>query len=178
MVEMVLSGNPEAFGPLVLPYRKNLLTLAYRLTQNWEDAKEVAQETFLRAFQYLRTFDRRRNFRNWLLRILVNVSRNHRSRSSELQGVPALPSIDSSGNPDQEYSRRETRSRLITCLEVLTPREKEVFLLRDLEEKSVNETAAILRCSSISVRVHLNSARKKIRNRIRDKYPDLREVAR
>jgi RNA polymerase sigma-70 factor (ECF subfamily) len=54
LVEMVLSGNLDAFEPLVIPYRKTLLTMAYRMTQNWEDAKEISQETFLRAFKYLR----------------------------------------------------------------------------------------------------------------------------
>jgi len=76
LVEMVLSGNLDAFEPLVIPYRKTLLTMAYRMTQNWEDAKEISQETFLRAFKYLRNYDRKRSFKNWILQILVNVARN------------------------------------------------------------------------------------------------------
>ena len=76
LVELVLQGDREAFGPLVTPHRKALLNMAYRLCRNWEDAGEVSQETLLRAFRYLRSYDPRRSFRNWMFQILVNVWRS------------------------------------------------------------------------------------------------------
>ena len=76
LVELVLQGDSDAFGPLVTPYRKALLTMAYRLCHNWEDAGELSQETLLRAFRYLRSYDPRRSFRNWMFQILVNVWRS------------------------------------------------------------------------------------------------------
>lgn len=68
LIERVLDGDLDAFEPLITPYRQPLLGLAYRITQNWEDAKETSQETFLRAFKYLGTVDVRRSFRNWITR--------------------------------------------------------------------------------------------------------------
>src|SRR5512143_3706989 len=76
LVELVLQGDRDAFGPLVTPYRKALLNMAYRLCRNWEDAGELSQETLLRAFRYLRSYGPSRSFRNWMLQILVNVWRS------------------------------------------------------------------------------------------------------
>ena len=69
LVERVLSGDLSAFEPLVTPYRQALLGLAFRITRNSEDAKEVAQEAFLRAFKYLKSFDLSKDFKRWLFQI-------------------------------------------------------------------------------------------------------------
>ena len=80
-------------------------------------------------------------------------------------------------SPDPETGRRarEIRTDLERCLSVLGPREREVFVLRDLEELDIRETARALGCSSVSVRVNLSSARRKVRDAIRDRYPHLEE---
>lgn len=175
LVELVLKGNSEAFEPLVRPYRKILLSLAFRLSLDWEEAKEISQDTLLRAFRYLRTYDKKRTFKNWLLQIQVNVWRNQRRKNSGSEPLAEFRAANQSEAPDERYHRREIRSQLLECLDGLTPREKEVFLLRDLEDQNIKETARILGTSSLSVRVHLSSARKKIKDRIREKFPHLLE---
>lgn len=173
-MEMVLAGNPGAFETLVRPYRQSLVGLAFRLTGNEEDAKEAAQEALMRAFRYLRGFDRNQSFRNWLLRILVNAV-----RKLAVKNTPAaLPDneaaiADPAAGPADRYRHKELRSRLIDCLTVLGAREREVFLLRDLEERDIKETARILGCSSVSVRVHLSAARRKIKDEMMTRYPGL-----
>src|SRR4030066_1169986 len=100
LVELVLGGQTEAFEPLVPPYRKLLLTLAYRLSRNIEEAKEISQETLLRAFRYLGSFDRRRSFKNWLLQIEMNVWRSLGERAADegaLRGVAALDTPEGPG---------------------------------------------------------------------------------
>jgi RNA polymerase sigma-70 factor, ECF subfamily len=178
LVEMILAGNVEAFEPLVVPYRRLLLSLASRLTGNMEDAGEAAQEALLRAFRYLRKYDPERSFRNWLLGILVNEARKIRAarkpgtaepRQNPEGGEPASNEI----SPDERYARNEIRTQLMECLDVLSPLEKEVFLLRDVEEIPVRETAGILGTSSISIRVHLSRARRKMREAILERYPHL-----
>ena len=177
LVEMVLAGKLEAFDPLVTPYRRALLSLAFRLTKNWEDAKEVAQETLLRAFKYLSHFDRKRSFKNWLFQILVNAARNFQKKSLPLDRGDSTSSelAASNSGPDERHLREELKSQLLECLTGLSRKEKEIFLLRDIEELSIKETAEVLGASSISVRVHLSAARKKIKEMIREKYPHLME---
>jgi RNA polymerase sigma factor (sigma-70 family) len=176
LVEMVLAGKLEAFDPLVTPYRRALLSLAFRLTKNWEDAKEVAQETLLRAFKYLSHFDKKRNFKNWLFQILVNADRNFHKKSLPLAGRFGLEELAASNSgPDERHIRGELKIQLLECLTGLSRKEEEVFLLRDVEELSIKETAEVLGASSVSVRVHLSAARKKIKEMIQEKYPHMME---
>jgi RNA polymerase sigma-70 factor (ECF subfamily) len=184
LVEMVLAGKTGAFEPLVLPYRTSLLSFAYRMTGNMEDAKETAQETLMRAFKYLPRYDARRSFRNWLLGILVNEARKLRadradaplSLETEAETERALAANGPA--PGDAHAARETRSQLMECLTALTAREKEIFLLRDIEELSIAEAAKALGASSISVRVNLSRARKKIKDAILARYPHLAEDVR
>jgi RNA polymerase sigma-70 factor (ECF subfamily) len=150
------------------------------MTQNMEDAKEVAQETLIRAFKYLKRCDPERSFKNWLFQILVNAARSHLKQAPPLTKDNEISRIPDPGEagPEQKHIRSEFRNQLSECLGVLSQREKEVFLLRDLEELSIKETAEALACSSISVRVHLSSARKKIKETIIRRYPHLAEGVR
>lgn len=173
MVELVLSGRTEAFEPLVTPYRKLLLTLAYRLSRNVEEAKEISQETLLRAFRYLRSFDRKRSFKNWLLQVEMNVWRASRKKSADEATLRELAASHAQENPEAGLAGDEVRNQVLSCLDGLSPREKEIFLLRDIEDVNIKETARILRISGVSVRVHLSRARQKIRECIRERFPEL-----
>jgi RNA polymerase sigma-70 factor, ECF subfamily len=178
LVEMILAGRVEAFEPLVRPYRQPLLGLARRMTQNMEDAKEASQETLLRAFRYMRRYDPERSFKNWLFGILINEVRKIRAAKTKAPislrpGLEAAEQLSAEVPPEERFSRHETRSQLMECLEVLSPREKEVFLLRDIEELSIKDAAGILRVTSVSVRVHLSRARRKMKSAILAKYPHL-----
>lgn len=174
---MVLSGRSEAFEPLVTPYRQPLLAIAYRLTRDLEEAKEVAQEALLRAYKYLGRYDTSRSFRNWLFQIAANEARDRLRKRKRETDAAEKAGRESTAHLDPESGRRsrEFRSDIDACLCVLSPREREVFVLRDLEDLDIRETAGALGISSISVRVHLSSARRKIRDVIRDRYPHLEE---
>ncbi len=175
LVELVLSGRTEAFEPLVTPYRKLLLALAYRLSRNAEEAKEISQETLLRAFRYLRSFDRKRSFKNWLLQVEMNVWRASRKKGADDATLRELAVSQNPEDPEAKQAGEEVRRQVLSCLDGLSPKETEVFLLRDIEGMSIEETAGILRTSSLSVRVHLSRAREKVRERIKKRYPELLE---
>jgi RNA polymerase sigma-70 factor (ECF subfamily) len=177
LVAMVLAGRSEAFEPLVTPYRQALLALGFRLTGNREDAMEVAQEALLRAFRHLARYDTSRSFRNWLFQIAANQARDRlrgRRREADLAAA-AGRELRPADDPEAGRRARELRSDLERCLSVLGSREREVFILRDLEELDIKETARALGCSSVSVRVHLSSARRKLRDAIRETCPHLEE---
>ena len=177
LVAMVLAGRTEAFEPLVTPYRRPLLALACRLTRNREDALEVAQEALLRAFRSLARYDVSRSFRNWLFQIAANEARDRfRRRTREKAALENVAQTEPPhSTPEAGRERREIRSDILQCLALLSPREREVFVLRDLEELSIRETAGALGCSSVSVRVSLSAARRKLREAIRDHFPHLME---
>lgn len=172
-MEMVLAGRLEEFEPLVMPYRDAIMALAYRLTRNREDAQEVAQDALLRAYKYLGRFDTSRSFRNWLFQIAVNEARDRtrkslRERTALKEAERDIPRHPSSGHRPEPG---EIRSALDKHLPALTPREREVFVLRDIEGLDVKETARALGSSSISVRVNLSSARRKLRDALRSTNP-------
>jgi len=169
LVEMILNGNTEAFERLVIPYRESILNLAYRITGNVEDAKEICQETFLRAFKYLRKFDTRKSFKNWIFKITMNVAKAYVNES--IKGKEILNRTYVNKVIKDNHSPAELKSILMECLDSLSIMERKIFLLRDMEGLSVKETAEILGCSGIAVRVHLSSARKKIKKRFQEKFP-------
>ena len=175
---MVLSGRTEAFEPLVAPHRGPLLALAFRLTRNREEALEVAQEALLRAFRSLGRFDIARSFRNWLFQIAANEARDRsRKRTRERAAFRDVADRASPADgPEAGQDQREIRAGIRRALDALTPREREVFALRDLEELDIRETSRVLGISSISVRVHLSSARRKLRETLRRDFPPLEET--
>jgi RNA polymerase sigma-70 factor (ECF subfamily) len=182
LIDMVLSGRAEAFEPLVTPYRDRLLALATRLTRDREEALEVAQEALLRAFRSLGRFDVSRSFRNWLFQIAANEARDRyrkrareRSAFSEVVDRAAAGSGSAAAGPEAGHDRSELRAGIMRSLDALGPREREVFVLRDLEELDIRETSRVLGCSAISVRVNLSSARRKLRDAIRRDFPHLEE---
>jgi ATP-dependent Clp protease ATP-binding subunit ClpC len=113
-----------------------------------------------------------------LLQILVNAWRSRQKRKPETESPEQFLPRSSEGDPEERHSREETRAQLLDCLDGLSPREKEVILLRDIEERSIKEAAVILGSSPLSVRVHLSSARKKLKERIKEKFPHLLESRR
>jgi RNA polymerase sigma-70 factor (ECF subfamily) len=183
LITMVLSGRVEAFEPLVTPYRGPVLALAYRLTRDREEAREVAQEALLKAYRSLRRFDVSRSFRNWLFQIAANEARDRwRKRAREkaafrdvVERAPSATTGSAVSGPEAGRERQEVRSDILRSLDVLSPREREVLVLRDLEELDVRETAGTLGCSAIAVRVHLSKARRKLREVLRRDFPHLEE---
>jgi len=177
LIAMVLAGRSEAFEPLVTPYRGPVLALAYRLTRDREVAREVAQEAFLKAFRSLGRFDVSRPFRNWLFQIAANEARDRlrehvRERAALRDAAGGGPAAV---DPEAGHDRRELRAGLMSLLEALSPREREVVVLRDLEELDIRETSRVLGCSAVAVRVHLSKARRKLGDLVRRDFPHLEE---
>lgn len=169
LVEEVLQGRHASFELLVKPYRTGFLNMAYRITGNIEEAREVCQEALLRMFRYLKAFRKGRSFKTWAYRILLNTSYDHlKERKKFDRAVESQKERVLFHDSDQETRvfRREIAERIQGLLEVLTPKERAVFLLRDGEDFSVEETARTIGCSPLSVRTHLCRARKKIRKEL------------
>jgi RNA polymerase sigma-70 factor (ECF subfamily) len=173
LIVRALSGDEAAFELLLRPYRQNMLNTAYRMTGNAEEAKEVCQEAAIKIFKYLRSFKRGRSFKNWIYKTVINCAYDNlkkRSRREELIESQKRQTVKQIHNPEREFLNLEINEKVQTFLKVLSPKEKSVFLLRDIDGLTIKETSSVLQSSSISVRTHLSRARKKIKTEFEKRY--------
>lgn len=166
LVEDVLRGDHSSFELLLRPYRQGFLNMAYRITGDREEAQEVCQDAFLKIFRYLKSYKKGRSFKTWSYKILMNTSYDFLKQKKKYQNV-----IDSQRSApvyhlsqiENRMWRKQVRERIQSMLDILSPKEKAVFLLRDSEGLSVKEASLVLGCSQISIRTHLSRARQKIK---------------
>lgn len=179
LVEDVLRGDQRSFELLLHPYRQGLLNMAYRLTGDLEEAKEICQEALIKVYRYLGKFKKGRSFKSWIYKITVNSTYDFLRRKKKYEDLVESQkySIARTGrDPEEQLLSKEIKAKIETCLQVLSPKENIIFLLRDGEGFSIKEASNILGCSSISVRTHLSRARRKIRTRLGEIYGN-REVS-
>jgi RNA polymerase sigma-70 factor (ECF subfamily) len=176
LVERARGGEGEAFGELVRLFEAQALSVALRVLGRPEDARDVVQEGFLRAFRYLRSYRLDRPFRAWLLRIVLHEaldSRRHAARrSAEGELVPPEPEVARPGQ-ERELLAAETRRTLEGLLRELSPRERAAFVLRDVEGWPSAEVAEALGCGQVTVRRHLSRARRRLRELLRSRHPEI-----
>ncbi|MFQ5817712.1 MAG: sigma-70 family RNA polymerase sigma factor [Terriglobia bacterium] len=182
LVAEARQGNPEAFTALVSQYDRNIYRLALNITGNKEDAEDVLQESFLKAYTHLDRFQGNSRFYTWLVRITVNealmklrkrradkdVSLDQETESAEGSLQPR--EIEDWGeNPEQRYAQTELQEILGEAIAGLEPPLRTVFVLRDVEYLSSEETAELLELSVPAVKSRLLRARLKLRQRL-NKY--------
>jgi RNA polymerase sigma-70 factor, ECF subfamily len=174
------NGSPAAIELLVSRYESRIFRLARNITGNHEDAEEVIQDAFVKAFHNLATFRGDSRFYTWLVRIVVNQAlmkiRSRRfkevsidqARDTEGDITPSDPE-DWGPNPEERYSQEELRMILETTIGELDPGYRIVFQLRDIEGFSTEETARTLELSLSAVKSRLQRARLQLRNSL-DNY--------
>jgi RNA polymerase sigma-70 factor (ECF subfamily) len=178
LVAQAQQGGVEAFTELVNRYERNIFRLARHITQNPEDAEDVLQETFLKAYEHLVDFQGNSKFYTWLVRIAVNQSlmklRKRKTDASVSLDEPFDTGEENltreiavwDPNPELIYSREEIRSILEKAVQSLPPAFRAVFALRDIEELSTEETAVVLDLSIPAVKSRLLRARLRLREKL------------
>ena len=149
VVAQVRAGDSAAFRVLVERHGRPVFRLAFRLTGNRQDAEDVVQETFLRAFRQLKRFESRASFGTWIHRIAVNCSMDllrgrpsaqaHASLDEAVAGGAADMPDEGAIAPDRWAASAEIRSSLNRALDGLTPAERAAFVLRHFEGRSLEE---------------------------------------
>lgn len=178
LVHAAKSGDVAAFGELVKRYDRKIFRIAQHLTHNREDAEDVVQEAFLKAFQHLGQFREDAKFSTWLIRIVMNQS----LMMLRKRGPPREVSIDQdfqsedgnlpievadwAPNPEELYRAEELREILRNTLQKLGPGLRVVFVLRDIEGLSLEQTAETLELSVAAVKARSFRARLQIRERL------------
>jgi RNA polymerase sigma-70 factor (ECF subfamily) len=171
LVAAARNGDHRAFEELVRVTYADTYTLAYRLTGDEEDAKDVVQESYLRAFRGLKRFRGDAQFTTWLYRITANCASTHlgrrsRHRHDELLDDAPLADLDTNHDPQARTEGNATRDRLTVALRELPPRLRAVVVLRDVYDLPHETIAAELGISESAAKVRLHRARKKLRENL------------
>ncbi|MBI2214775.1 MAG: RNA polymerase sigma factor [Acidobacteria bacterium] len=162
-IDRVLGGDSDAFRFLVERHGRAVFRLAYRLTRSQQDADDVVQETFLRAYRHLPSFDARSSFSTWLFRIATNsacdlMRRSMRHRTEELDEMSEP--VVSDGDPAMRIGFRAALER---GMERLTGSERTAFVLRHFEGMSIDEISAVLGTETSATKQAVFRAVRKLR---------------
>ena len=165
-------GNLQAFERLVRCYQQHAIGVAYQMLGDWEDARDAAQDAFIKAYQAINSFDVSRcKFSTWLYRILINTCIDyHRRRDAVTEAIGITPFsgfYQEPPAPDHDIEASEHRAILKQALDRLSDRHRAVVTLRDLQGLSCREIGEIMACSEATVRVHLFHARRKLKKILR-----------
>ncbi len=177
LVAAAKAGNAKAFEELVNRYEHKIFRLAQNITQNREDAEDVMQEAFLKSYSNLDRFQGDSRFYTWLVRIAVNeaLMKLRKRRPSQVSLDEPVETEDDSmpreiedwgPSPEQRYAQTQLQEILSGAIAELDPAFRIVFLLRDVEELSTEETAELLGLSVPAVKSRLLRARLRLRQRL------------
>jgi len=171
MIAAILAGDTRQYHELIRPYERSVYKMALSFMKNESDAEDVAQEAFLKAFRKLADFRGQAKFSTWLISITLNEARS-RLRRQSMVPMESLDQTSEEGGhispallrdwrevPSEALERKEIRAILIEAIGHLSPLYREVLLLRDVEEFSIEETAAALTITPGTVKVRLHRAR-------------------
>jgi RNA polymerase sigma-70 factor (ECF subfamily) len=182
LVAQTLHGRPDAYGELVRRYQATVYNVAYRLIGERQEALDVAQDAFVRAYHALRSFDQERPFGPWVVRIATNVA----LASLQRRRVPTIPlgrifgaegeereatgvaPPDPASGPEEDFLAAERGAELRRAILALPPRYRAVIELRHFQDLSYEEIAATLGLPLSDVKSHLFRARKLLRESMGD----------
>jgi RNA polymerase sigma-70 factor, ECF subfamily len=184
MIASILAGNTHEFHTLIQPYERSVYSMALSMLQNEADAEDAAQEAFLKAFRNLDKFRGEAKFSTWLISITLNEARS-RLRQKKTAKTDSLDELTDGGHvspallrdwreiPSQALERQEVRLLLQDAITDLPTIYREVFVLRDIEDLSVNQSAEALGISVAAAKVRLHRARLMLQKRL---APELKQV--
>jgi RNA polymerase sigma-70 factor, ECF subfamily len=177
LIDRIRRGERDLFAELIRPYERRVYVTALAILQNDADAQEVAQEAILKAFAHLNQFRGEARFSTWLTRVTINEARMRRRKqhSEIMKPFNELESEDDEGQfipqdfadwheiPSEELERKEVRDLLRKALALIADKYREVFVLRDIQHLSIEETAEAIGVTPGTVKTRLLRARLMLR---------------
>lgn len=176
LIRRVRTGEHELFYQLVQPYERRVYSAAFAILRNQADAEDVAQEAILKAFKHIRQFRAEARFSTWLIQITVNEARMRLRKDHARIMESMADQEDEEGHytprdfadwreiPSETLERSEIRESLTRALASLNEKYQEVFVLRDVQQLSIAETAKLLGISAAAVKTRLLRARLMLRD--------------
>jgi RNA polymerase sigma factor (sigma-70 family) len=176
LVELIRQGDDGAFETLVRRKTSKVYGLCYRVIGNGEDAKDISQLVFLKLWENLEKYDPQYAFDTWLYRMVTNVAidfmRNKQSRDNAVNSNLRL--VKTAVDPEQTVTvqRKEVESVFNVVSNALSPKQKTIFVMSEMEDLRSSEIAKILGCRESTVRNHLFNARKLMQHQLRKRFPE------
>jgi RNA polymerase sigma-70 factor, ECF subfamily len=176
LIRRIRAGERDLFYELIRPYERRVFAAALAILRNEADAEDAAQEAMLKAFKHIHQFRAESRFSTWLIQITVNEARMRRRKEHADILEPIVDQQDKDGNytprdfadwreiPLETLERKEVRQKLAEALAALGEKYREVFVLRDMQHMSIDETAKALGISTASVKTRLLRARLMLRD--------------
>jgi len=162
-------GDRKAFAPLVMRYMHRAASFALAWTGNQEDALDLSQEAFVRAYRAIERFDTDRPFYPWFHKILKNLCLNHLGRASRLHEVPLMDHVDwadSHAGPDVLLEREEIKQQVWQGIRKLNAHDREILILREFQHLTYAELAEVLDIPRGTVMSRLHSARLHLKRKL------------
>ena len=187
LVKRCQAGETEAFDELVTRYRTRVFGMIYNMVHNEQDAWDLAQESFLKAWKSIGRFRGQSSFYTWIYRIVMNVTidwlrkKQVKGGGAEFDDAIQLREIDPASKtvpntealPHQAMERDEIRTRIEKAIGQLSPEHRAVILMKEIDEMQYHEIAEALGCSIGTVMSRLFYARKKLQSLLRDVYENV-----
>ena len=158
LVHECLGGNPKAYDELVSRHQKSIFNLAIRMTGSTDDAEDITQTVFIKAYEKLSGFNHKYKFFSWIYRIALNETLNHLKRTRKIEELnDGLVSTER--GPDEAYFEKELNNRVQKALLELTVENRTLIILKHFHDFSYSEIASILHITDKKVKSRLYSAR-------------------
>jgi RNA polymerase sigma-70 factor, ECF subfamily len=187
LVKRCQAGEADAFDELVVRYRTRIFGMIYNMVHNEQDAWDLAQDSFVKAWKSMKRFRGQSSFYTWMYRIVMNVTIDW-LRKKQIKGAGAefddsiqLKEIDPASKtvpkpdplPYERMQRTEIRAQIDNAISQLTPEHRAVILMKEIEDMQYHEIAEALGCSIGTVMSRLFYARKKLQTLLRDVYENI-----
>jgi RNA polymerase sigma-70 factor (ECF subfamily) len=176
LVQTIRDGDTDAFEQLVRRKTSKVYALCYRIIGNPEDAKDISQLVFIKLWENLEKYDSKYAFDTWLYRMVTNVAidfiRNRQSRENAVNSNLRLVKTSTDAEQGVVFQRKEIETVFNDVASVLSPKQKTIFVMREMEDLPSSEIAMILGCRESTVRNHLFNARKLMQQQLHKRYPE------
>lgn len=187
LVRQAQAGDTEAFDQLVSRFRTRVFGMIYNMVHNEQDAWDLAQDSFLKAWKSIARFRGQSSFYTWMYRIVMNVTidalrkKQVKGTGTEFNDEVQLKEIEPSSRtvphgdalPHERMEHKEIRGRIDAAIAQLSPEHRAVILMKEIEDMQYHEIAESLGCSIGTVMSRLFYARKKLQNLLRDVYENV-----
>lgn len=168
LVQLVKSGEAEPFDELVRRHSVKIHDLCYKILHNYDDARDMAQETFIKAYRKIKKFDGRSKFSTWLYRIAVNNCLNYLKKQRPTEEIYEEMMSSGKDDPVERYRNKKLREMIYNAVQQLPTVQRAVFTLRTLEDMSYQEVSEILKKPISTVKVNHHLAVKNLRNYMKE----------
>ena len=180
LVRTIRGGDTDAFEQLVRRKTSKVYALCYRVIGNSEDAKDISQLVFIKLWENLEKYDAQYAFDTWLYRLVTNVAidfmRNRQSRDNAVNSNLRLVKTAADAEQGVVVQRKEVENVFDQISNVLSPKQKTIFVMNQMEDMPSAEIAKVLGCRESTVRNHLFNARKAMQQQLRKRFPEYAQL--